>query len=280
MFDKNWFYFLKEVWFQNYTLDLWASVNLNLKNNEYVVFHKRRFFKKNTNELQKGMALLTKVVDINFEFDSDFFVYWLTYYQRDWKNAFIKWWDLDELELYQDLYSQFWLQLKLRKYLEIHWDYPTIDNISNNIESASINQVISFLLALATIYWDWNLIEENDNVYLSNILIRFPFDSSLWEFKDIIFTIEDLLLKNWIYNKLTITRKQDFIWNIYDFDLLRILWKAILDNKIKDFYQVDEEVLPLYSKKMKELSFQLDTDLRIDLNEFKLTEIESVKIDF
>jgi len=280
MFDKNWFYFLKEVWFQKYTLDLWASVNLILKNNEYVVFHKRRFFKKNTNELQKGMALLTKVVDINFEFDSDFFVYWLTYYQRDWKNAFIKWWDLDELELYQDLYSQFWLQLKLRKYLEIHWGYPTIDNISNNIESASINQVISFLLALATIYWDWNLIEENDNVYLSNILIRFPFDSSLWEFKDIIFTIEDLLLKNWIYNKLTITRKQDFIWNIYDFDLLRILWKAILDNKIKDFYQVDEEVLPLYSKKMKELSFQLDTDLRIDLNEFKLTEIESVKIDF
>jgi len=278
--DKYWFYFLKETWFQKYKLDIWASIELDLKNNEYIIFHKRRFFKKNTNELQKWMALLTESKEINFEFDRNFFIYWLTYYQRNWKDAFIKWWDLDELDLYQDLYKNFWLQLKLRKYLEIHWDYPSIEEIEQEIKYANLNQAISFLLALTTIYWDWNLIEEPDNVYLWNILVKFPFDSSLWEFQNIIFSLEDILIQNKVYNKLTLTKKQDFIWNIYDFDLLKVLWKAILDKSLRDFFQVDEEILPLYSKKIEELSKQLDTDLRVKLDNFKLTEIEGIKIKF
>jgi len=280
MFDKYGFYYLKELWFKKYILDIGASLNLDLPQNEYVVFHKRRFFKKNTNELQKNMALVTESCNLSFSFDEQAFKYWLTYYQRNWKNAFIKGWDFDELELYQSLYKSFWLDLKLRKYLEIVWEYENIESILNNTMYFNLSQAISFLLALATIYGDWNLVEDENDVYLSNILIKFPFDSSLSEYQNIILNIEDVLLKNKLYNKLTLTKKQDFIWNIYDRDLLKIMWEAILHPKLKDFYNVDEKVLPLFEKKIENLKWQLNTDLRINLDDFKLVEIEKVQASF
>jgi len=142
---------------------------------------------------------------------------------------------------------------------------------------ANLNQAISFLLALASIYWDWNIIEENSGAYLWSVLINFPFDNSLWEYQDIIFSIEDILLQNHIYNKLFLTKKQNFIWNIYDFDLLETFWKAILNTNLKDFFQINEEVQALYKKELPKLVQQLDTDLRIHLDRFKLTEIENIK---
>jgi len=280
MFDKYWFYFTKETWFKKYNLDIWASINLQIPKNEYIIYHKRRFLRKNTNELQKWMALLTENKNIDFNFDETFFKYWLTYYQRNLQTAFIKWWDIEELELFQDLYKNFWLTLKLRKYLQIEWDYPTIEEIQNNIKYANLSQSISFLLALATIYWDWNLIEEENDVFLWSILIKFPFDSSLMEYQDIIFQIEDVLIKNKIYNKLTLSKKQDFIWNIYDKNLLEVMWKAILIDKLKNFYDIDEKILPLFNKKINTLKWQLNTDLRINLDDFKLVEIEWINSIF
>ena len=277
MFDKYWFYFLKETGFQKYQLDIWASINLELWKKEYVVFHKKRFFRKNTNELGKQMALLTESKDFNFDFDKVFFIYWLAYYQKNWKDAIIKWWDIDELELYQQLYNDFDLQLKLRKNLQIVWNYKTIEDIKNNAIYMDLNQAISFLLALATIYWNWNIVEENWELLLSNIEIRFPFDWSLVEYQEIIFQIEDILIKNWIYNKLSINKKQEFIWNIYDFDLLIIFAKSIQKVKaLKDFFQVEWEIKTIFEKKLDTLKKQLDTDLRIKLDKFKLTEIEKV----
>ena len=50
MFDKYWFY---KIWNTNdnkiFQLDLWASYNLKIENNEYLVFHKRKFKKLNIN---------------------------------------------------------------------------------------------------------------------------------------------------------------------------------------------------------------------------------------
>ena len=281
MFDKYWFYKTAETkdnkFFQ---LDLWCSYNLKIENNEYLVFHKRKFKKSNINNLQNGMWLITEKQNINFSFDKDFFINWLCYYQRNLKDAYIKNWGLDELELYENLFKSFWLELKYRKYLEIHWNYKNIEAINQEISTANLDQAISFLLALSIIYWDWNIIEEWKNIYLWSILIKFPFDNSLLEFQDIIFHIEDILIQNKIYNKLTYTKKQDFIWNIQDVDLLEILWKAILLPWIKEFFQIEEKLEPLFNTKLKLLQKQLNNDLRINLDNFKITEVKWVSLDF
>lgn len=281
MFDKYGFYFTKQVGFQKYDLDIWASTTLELENNEYVVFHKRRFFKKNTNQLQKSMALVCKKNDeFKFNFNKDFFKYGLTYYQRNGKNAMIKWWTLEQLELFQPLFNSFDLDIKLRENLEIHWNYPNIEQISNLMENASIDEAISFLLALAVVHGEWNLVDEVDDAYLWNILIKFPFDSVLGEYMNLIFSLEDKLLKNWFYNKLVFTKKQHFIFNIYDVDLLKILGESVILPWINTFFQIDEKLVPLYIKKEKDLKKQLDIDLRIKLDSFKLVEIEWITFKF
>ncbi len=281
MFDKYWFY---KIWNTDdnkiFQLDLWASYNLKIENNEYLVFHKRKFKKLNINNLQNWMWLVTERQNINFNFDKDFFISWLSYYQRNLKNAHIKEGWLDELELYEQLFKDFWLELKYRKYLEIHWNYKDIETIKQEISTANLDQAISLLLALSIIYWDWNIVEEWENIYLWSILIKFPFDNSLVEFQDIIFHIEDILIQNKIYNKLTYTKKQDFMWNIQDVDLLGILWEAILLPWIKSFFQTEEKLEPLFNTKLELLQKQLNNDLRIGLNDFKITEIKWVSIDF
>ena len=199
MFDKYGFYYTENVSKTKYSVDVWLSYFLNMENNKYVVFHKRNFEKVETAKLQKNMAFLTQREKIDFKFDEAFFVYWLTYYQRNLKQAHFKWWDIEQLEIYGSLFEKFWLKLKLRNYLEIHGNYLIIEELSDKLKFADLNQAISFVLALATIYWDWNIVE-TDDVYLSNVLIRFPFDSSLASFQNIILSLEDVLVKNKIYN--------------------------------------------------------------------------------
>jgi len=278
MFDKYGFYYTDHISENKYLLDVGASRLLELENNNYVVFHKRKFQKISTQKLQAKMSLVTQLVNINFELDEKFFVYWLVYYQRNLRQAHFKWWDLEQLETYQGLFENFGLHLKLRHYLEIYWDYPGLEEIYNEVKYANINQAISFLLALATIYGDWNLVEEPEDVYLSNVLIKFPFDASLTEFQDMIFALEDVLVQNKIYNFLTYSKKWDFIWNIKDFDLLKIMGEFLASEKVKDFFQIDESILPIFVKKLPTLAKQLDTDLRVNLDEFKLTEIEWIKL--
>jgi len=280
MFNNYWFYKTWEWDKKYFQLDIWASYNLKLQNNKYLIFHKRKFKKKVINQLQKWMWLITERQNINFHFDTNFFINWLCYYQRNLKNAFIKNWNINDLDLYNDLYNSFWLNLKYRKYLEIYWNYKSIENIKNEVKQANLNQAISFILALSIIYWNWNIIEEWEKIYLWSILLNFPFDNTLVEFQDIIFKIEDILLQNKIYNKLTYTKKQNFIWNIQDVDLLEILWKAVLLDWIKDFFQLEDKLEPLFNTKIESLQKQLDNDLRITLNNFKITEIEWMSIDF
>jgi len=250
---------------------------LEIDNNEYVVFQKKRFYKKNGKELWKNIALVCKKNnDLKFNFDKEFFKYGLSYYQKNTKSAIIKWWSLEQLELFQPLFKSFDLDLKLRENLEIVGDYPNIEEISMLMENANIDQVISFLLALAVVYGEWNLVDEVDDAYLWNILIKFPFDAWLGEYMNLIFSLEDKLLKNGFYNKLTFTKKQHFIFNIYDVDLLKIMWESVLIPWINNFFQINEVLIPFYTKKEKELKKQLDIDLRIDLDSFKLVEIEWV----
>ena len=52
----------------------------------------------------------------------------------------------------------------------------------------------------------------------------------------------------------------------------------LASEKVKDFFQIDEPILPIFSKKLPTLAKQLDTDLRVKLDKFKLTEIEGVKL--
>jgi len=279
MFDKLGFFVQKEICSKSkYQIDIWTSYNLIANNNEYIIFHKRRFYKITTNKLQKGMALITESKDINFNLNEDFLVYWLVYYQRNLKSAHIKWWHIEELELYKDLFKSFWLELKLRKYLEIRWNYPSIETISQFIKHINLDQAISFLLGMSIIYGNWNIIEEQDNIYLWNILIKAPFDSILSEFQQIIFSIEDILIKNKIYNKLTYTKKWYFIWNINDYDLLKIFWQIILHSKLKNIFQLDKKLEVIFSKQLPILSKQLFNDLRINLNNFKLTEIQWINL--
>ncbi len=278
MWDKNDFYYLEKIDDKEYNLDIWASSFLTISNNKYVVFHKRNFKKVEANKLQKWFSLITRIQDIDFVFSEEFFIYGLTYYQRNLKLAHFKWGDLDTLETYSDLFEKFWLKLKLRKYLEIHWDYLPLEELALKIKYADLNQVISFILALATIYWDWNLIEENDNLYLNNVLIKFPFDSSLADFQQMIFDLEDVLINNKLYNSLVYTKKGEFIWNIKDFDLLKIFWNFLIFEKVKDFFQVYDEIKPIYELKLSWLKNQLFTDLRVKLDKFKLTEIEWIQI--
>ena len=274
MFDKYWFFETQNV--ENnkkIQLDLWISYNLEIKDNEYLIFHKNKFKKRNLNNLQSWMWLITEKQNINFSFDKDFFINGLCYYQKNLKIASIKNWWLDELELYERLYEDFGLKLKYREYLKIHWNYKNIENIKQEITTISLDQAVSFVLALAIVYWDWNIIEEWKNVYLWSILIKFPFDKALVEFQDIIFNIEDILIKNKIYNRLTWTKRQEFIWNLQDVDLLQILGEAVLINWIKEFFQIEEKITPLFNTKFGLLQKQLNNDLRIDLEDFKITEV-------
>ena len=276
-FDKYGFLFTKEISQNKYFVDVGCSSVLELDEKEYVIFHKRKFHKIPTSKLQSQMSFVTQRQRIDFQFDEKFYIYWLAYYQRNLKQAHFKGGDLEQLEIYQDLFEKFSLKLKLRHYLEIHGDYPSFEEIYQLVKNANLNQAISFVLALATIYGDWNLVEEDD-IYLSNVLIQFPFDASLSEYQDMIFALEDILVKNKIYNFLTYTKKGDFIWNIKDVDLLKIMGEFLASEKVADFFQVDEKILPIFEKKLPTLVKQLDTDLRIKLDEFKLTLIEWVRL--
>lgn len=279
MWDKNWFYYTKNINSTKYFLDVWASIYLEIENNEYIIFFKRHFKKITAWNLQNQMALITQSQQINFNLDENFFVYWLTYYQRNLKLAHFKWGDIEQLEIYSDLFKNFNLELKLRHYLEIHGNYPTLEELKTITKDANLNQAISFILALATIYWEWNFVEEDD-IYLSNVLIRFPFDGTLADYQEIILNLEDVLLKNKIYNYLTYTKKWDFIWNIKDFNLLEVMWEFLTNNKVKCFFQIDEPIKPIFSKKLNILKEQLNNDLEIKIDNFKLTQIEGIKIKF
>lgn len=280
MFDKYWFYLDKQISESLYDLDVWASINLILKNSEYIVFHKRKFKKIPLNQMQNGMHILTKSQDLDFKLSEKFFVYAMTYYQRNWNKAYLKWFSMDEKDVYQDLFKNFWLELKFIEYLEIYWNYSDIETIAYDIKNASLDEAFSFLLGLASVFWEWNLVEEDADVFLWNILIKLPFDGTIWEYHDIIINLEDILIKNWFYNQVTFSKKQNFIINIKDFDILRIFWKKIKEWKLEEFFQTQEVVKPYFSKTLKKFSDQLDTDLRIKLDKFKLIEVKKVSLSF
>jgi len=280
MFDKYWFYFTEKVDNKKYDVDVGLSFFLVLENNKYVVFHKRNFKKLLTENLQTWMSFVTERLNLDFEFNEKYFIYGLVYYQRNLKKAIIKTWDLEALEMFSSLFEKFWLKLKLREFLEIEWNYPSLEEMLNEIKFANIHQAISFVLGLATLYWDWNLVEEQDNIYLSNVLIKFPFDWALSEYQELILSIEDVLAKNKIYNSLIYTKKWEFIWNISDVDLLKIMWEFLSFDKVKDFFQIYESISPIYEKKFENLKNQLFNDLRIKLNKFKLTEIKKIQLSY
>ena len=75
MFDKYGFYYTDHISENKYLLDIGASRLLELENNNYVVFHKRKFQKVPTQKLQAKMSLVTQLANINFELDGKFFVY-------------------------------------------------------------------------------------------------------------------------------------------------------------------------------------------------------------
>ncbi len=279
MIDKNWFYFANWKSDLTYLVDVWTTKFLKIENYNYIVFHKRKFFKKKAQDLQKWMSLLTSTTDFVYKFDKQYYVYGLTYYQRNLKYAYIKWWNIDFIENYSKLLKKFWLKLKVGKYLEIIWNYDSLEKISYNIKNININQAISFVLALATLYWDWNIVEQDD-IYISNVVITFPFDSVLSEYQNIIFNVEDVLIKNHFYNSLTYTKKWNFIWNIKDYDLLSIMWTFLVYDEVKDFFQIEQWIKPIFYKKKDSLKKQLVTDLRIEIDNFKFTEIESLQLDF
>ena len=281
MFDKNWFYYTKNISENTYNIDIWLSTNLVVVNNEYIIFHKRHFKKLSANELQKNMQILTQSKKIdNFQLDEKFFKYSLIYYQRQKNKAYLKNMWIEEKEIYENLFESFGLKLRFIEYLEILWNYEDIETIQENFKTANLNQALSFLLWLASVYWEWNLVEEKDDVYLWNILVKFPFDWSLWEYQDIIINLEDILIKNQFYNNITFTKNQDFIINIKDKDLLEIFWEAISKWKLADFFQTQEPIRPFFNKNLKILSKQLDQDLRIKLDDFKLTEIKGISLEF
>jgi len=281
MFDKNWFYYTKNISKNTYNIDIWLSTNLVVENNEYIIFHKRHFKKLSANELQKNMQILTQSKKIdNFQLDEKFFKYSLIYYQRQKNKAYLKNMWIEEKEIYENLFESFGLKLRFIEYLEVLWNYEDIETIQENFKTANLNQALSFLLWLASVYWEWNLVEEKDDVYLWNILVKFPFDWSLWEYQDIIINLEDILIKNQFYNNITFTKNQDFIINIKDKDLLETFWEAISKWKLADFFQTQEAIKPFFDKNLKILSKQLDQDLRIKLDDFKLTEIKGISLEF
>jgi hypothetical protein len=75
MFDKYGFHYTEHISENKYLLDVGASRLLELENNNYIVFHKRKFQKVPTQKLQAKMSLVTQLANINFEFDEKFFVY-------------------------------------------------------------------------------------------------------------------------------------------------------------------------------------------------------------
>ena len=281
MFDKNWFYYTKNISENTYNIDIWLSTNLVVENNEYIIFHKRHFKKLSANELQKNMQILTQSKKIeNFQLDETYFKYALTYYQRQKNKAYLKNIGIEEKQIYENLFESFDLKLRFIEYLEVLWNYENIETIQENFKTANIKQALSFLLWLASVYGEWNLVEEKDDVYLWNILIKFPFDWSLWEYQNIIIKLEDILVNNYFYNNISFTKNQDFIINIKDKDLLSIFWEAIAKWKLADFFQTQEPIKPFFDKNIKMLSKQLDQDLRIKLDNFKLTEIKGISLEF
>jgi len=281
MFDKNWFYYTKNISKNTYNIDIWLSTNLVVENNEYIIFHKRHFKKLSANELQKNMQILTQSKKIeNFQLDETYFKYALTYYQRQKNKAYLKNIGIEEKQIYENLFESFDLKLRFIEYLEVLWNYENIETIQENFKTANIKQALSFLLWLASVYGEWNLVEEKDDVYLWNILIKFPFDWSLWEYQNIIIKLEDILVNNYFYNNISFTKNQDFIINIKDKDLLSIFWEAIAKWKLADFFQTQEPIKPFFDKNIKMLSKQLDQDLRIKLDNFKLTEIKGISLEF
>lgn len=281
MFDKNWFYYTIKNSDNKYKLDIWLSTNLTIKNNEYIIFHKRHFQKILGNELQNSMQILAESKDIdNFQLDENYFRYALTYYQRQKNKAYIKNAKLEEKEVYEDLFNSFWLELRFIEYLEVLGNYEDIDDIKDNFNIANIEQWLSFLLWIATIYWDWNLIEQDDDVFLWNIIIRIPFDWRLADYQDIIIKLEDLLIENHFYNNIHFTKKQDFIINIIDKDILNLFGKEISKWKLSVFFQTQEPIQCFFDENLEKFKKQLDQDLRIKLNNFKLTEIKWISLDF
>lgn len=280
MFDKYGFYYTEEFDKKKYDVDVGLTFFLTLSNNKYVVFHKRNFKKVETGNLQSWMSFVTERVRVDFKFDEEFFIYGLTYYQKNLKQAIIKSSDLESLETFSPLYEKFWLNLKLRDYLHIDGNYPPFEEILQKVKFANLNQAVSFILALATLYWDWNLVEDYEDVYLSNVLLKFPFDWVLAEYQDLILSLEDILTNNKIYNNLIYTKKWEFIWNITDVDLLKIMWEFLVNDKVKNFFNSEEVILPIFEKKKDTFKKQLFNDLRINLDDFKLTEIKWIKISY
>lgn len=280
MFDKHWFYYTANISQDKYRIDFGWSLDLSSENKEYVIFHKRKFKKIPLNKIQNSMQILTKENESKVEFDEKFFKHWLTYYQRQVSQAFLKGGWKDEMEVYQGLFNDFSLKLKLKEYLEIHWDYSDLDEILKDFQNINFNQAISFILWLSCVYWERNLVESNDDVFLWNIMLKFPFDWRLWEFQDIITILEDSFMKENIYNKISFTKKQEFMINIKDKDILKIFWKLIFSTKLRKFFQIDEILETFFDKQQKLLSKQLNQDLKIDLDRFKLTEISSISLDF
>ncbi len=281
MFDKNWFYYKNTTWKDSYNLDIWMSTNLHIENNEYIVFHKRNFKKIQASKLQENMQVITKSKELdNFKLDEKFFKYALTYYQRQEKKAYLKGFRLEEKEIYKNLFKSFNLDLKFIEYLEVIWDYQNIETIQEDFRTVNIEQSLSFLLGLASVYGEWNLVEEDDDVFLWNILVKFPFDNRVWEYHDIIIKLEDILADNHFYNNINFTKKQEFIINIKDKDILSMFWKTISNWKLKDFFETQEPIKPFFDKNIERLSRQLDQDLRIKLDDFKLTEIKGISLEF
>lgn len=280
MFDKNWFYYSKKISEELYKLDFGGSLDLSITQKEYIIFHKRKFKKVSLNQIQNSMQILTKQIWKKAEFDERFFIHWLTYYQRQSSQAFLKWGSIEEMEVYQKLFNDFNLTLKFREYLEIRGDYSDLEEIDKDFENIDFNKAISFLLAIACVYGEWNLIEKQDDAFLWNILLKFPFDGRLSEYQHIITKLEDIFIKEWIYNNINFTKKQDFIINIKDNDMLKIFWELIFSTKLKDFFEIDEKIETFFDKQIQFLEKQLEQDLRIQETNFKLTEIKSVKLDF
>ena len=280
MYDNYGFYFADSVDRKKYDVDVGLTFYLTLENNKYVIFHKRNFKKVVTENLQPGMSFITERQNINLQIDENYFIYWLTYYQRNLKKAIIKATELEHLETFSPLFEKFWLKLKLREFLEVEGNYPNFEDILQAAKYADLNQTVSFVLALATLYGDWNLVEDYEDVYLSNVLIRFPFDGALSEYQELILNLEDVLARNKIYNSLTYTKKGEFIWNITDIDLLKIMWEFLVYEKVKDFFQSIDPILPIFEQKKDTLKKQLFNDLRIDLDNFKLTEIKGMNLTY
>ncbi len=243
-----------------FSVNLWWSKPEILENNLYLVYKKWAFEIKQLKNIQKTLGLIKyhKNKLENFQIDKDFFRYGILYYQRDGKTPYLKKYPKTNIDNLNKILERLETNLAWEienNYLKIVWETTIFSKIKDAILATNnSDKLISFLLGNTIWYGKISIIENQNQIYLKNILLDLPFDTNLFYEKDIIFHIEKQLMKKGIYNKV-FDNVLSIKFNLMDYEIIDIVINFITDYNLEEYFAIKKGDL-INIKKQKSLKIQ------------------------